>query len=148
MPRQALDTLSRVRGESKLSSHALFLKGESLRWLARHQEALIPLSGAAQGDPQNIHVWLALGWCYKRIGRVDLAIKSLRRAMEVAPSDALIQYNLACYHSLAGNRGHALAHLARAVSFDPEYRGLAEAETDFDPLRSDPDFQALTRLVA
>lgn len=148
MPQQAMDAIARLRSPSELSPHALFLQGEALRCLLRHQEALVPLSRAAQAEPDNVHVWLAMGWCYKRIARVDLAIRALERALEAAPDDPLIHYNLACYHSLAGNKQRALQYLSRAFSFDPEYRALVEAEPDFDPLRSDPDFQAMTRLVA
>jgi hypothetical protein len=53
---------------------------------------------------------------------------------------------LACYLSLAGDKGRALRHLARALELDAEYRALADAESDFDPIRSDPDFQALLGL--
>jgi tetratricopeptide (TPR) repeat protein len=148
MPQQALEALGRLRNPSEFTPHALFLQGECLRSLARHQEALVPLSRAAQAEPENVHVWLAMGWCYKRIARVDLAIQSLQRAMETSPNDALIHYNLACYYSLAANKRRALTHLSQAFTLDPAYRTLVEAESDFDPLRSDPDFQALTRLVA
>jgi len=147
MPQQALEALARLRHLSDVSPHLLFLEGEAFRCLLRHQEALASLSRAAQAQPDNVHVWLAMGWCYKRIGRVDLAIRALERAMETAPADALIHYNLACYHSLAGNKPRALAYLSQAFALDRQYRGLVDAESDFDPLRSDPDFQALTRLV-
>jgi Flp pilus assembly protein TadD len=148
MPQQALDAISRLQNPSERSPRSLFLQGEALRCLLRHEEALVPLRKAAEAEPDNVHVWLAIGWCYKRIVRVDLAIRALERAMEVAPTDALIHYNLACYHSLAGNKQRALARLSQAFAFDPTYRTLVESEPDFDPLRSDPDFQALTRLVA
>ena len=52
-----------------------------------------------------LSLWLALGWCYKRIGRIDLAIESLEEALSIEPNDALIHYNLACYWSGPGNMG-------------------------------------------
>lgn len=148
MPQQALETLARLREPRGLRPRALFLQGEALRCLCRYAEALVPLCRASQAEPANVQIWLALGWCYKRTARLDLAIHSLERALEAAPSDALIHYNLACYHSLAGNKRRALSYLAQAFALDPEYRGLVDSEPDFDPLRADPDFQALTRLVA
>lgn len=148
LPQQALDALTRMRNPAAMSPHALFLQGEALRCLLRHHEALAPLSRAAQAEPDNVHVWLAMGWCYKRIARVDLAIRALERAIEAAPDDALIHYNLACYHSLDGNKRRALACLSQAFAIDPDYRGLVDSESDFDTIRSDPDFKALTRLVA
>lgn len=115
--------------------------------MARHQDALVPLTRAAQAEPEGTHIWLAMGWCYKRIGRVDLAIRALERALKTAPKDALIHYNLACYHSLAGRKRSALLHLSRAFGLDPNYRCLVDSESDFDPLRSDPEFQALNRVT-
>ncbi len=43
----------------------------------------------------------ALGWCYKRLARLDLAIHSLEQALVDDPECALLHYNLACYSSLA-----------------------------------------------
>jgi Flp pilus assembly protein TadD len=147
MPLQALETLVRLRNLGELSPHAMFLKGESLRSLGRHQEALVPLRRVVKAQPENLDAWLAMGWCYKRIGRLDLAIRALERAVRIAPGEALVHYNLACYHSLAREKRAALAHLSRALAIDGQYRSLIESESDFDPLRSDPDFQALTRVV-
>jgi Flp pilus assembly protein TadD len=97
--------------------------------------------------PSNLRVWLALGWCHKRNGRLDLAIEALQQAEEVAPSEAVVPYNLACYWSLAGNKDQALTHLSRAIAMDPEFRDRIGDEPDFDPLRSDPEFRALTEII-
>ncbi len=148
MSQQALDSLSRLGDGTNLKSSTLLLRGEALRCLLRHEEALVPLNRAAKMAPDNVHVWLAMGWCYKRVDQLDLAIEALQRAAKVAPTDALIHYNLACYFSLAGAKQRALAHLSQAFAFDSAYRGLVDAEPDFDPIRDDPDFQAMTRLVA
>ena len=89
--------------------HALYLQGESLRALGRFREALEPLTKrAARDSPNNVHVWLALGWCHKRSGRLDLAIESLEEALAAEPNDALVHYNLACYWSLANNQAPGL----------------------------------------
>ena len=55
----------------------------------------------------------------------------------------MLRYNLACYLSLAGQKRRALRYLSQAFMLDPAYRELAEAESDFDPLRADPAFQAM-----
>ena len=90
---------------------------------------------------------MALGWCYKRIGRIDLAIEALEQARSQDPQQAIIHYNLACYWSLAGNAATALQYLAQSFSMDPQFRQLAEHEPDFDPIRSDPGFQSLTSII-
>jgi Flp pilus assembly protein TadD len=125
----------------------LYLRGEALRSLERYDEALEPLREAAENRPDNTRVWLALGWCHKRTGRIDLAVESLEKALDVKPCDALNHYNLACYLSLAGKRRRALTHLSKALAIDSDYRALAHDERDFDPIRSDPEFQALTSII-
>lgn len=147
MPRHALDVLARYGNPETLPDHALYLQGESLRALGQFREALEPLSRAAQGNPDNIHIWLALGWCHKRSGRIDLAIESLEEALSVEPNDALVHYNLACYWSVAKNKRQALVYLSRALDLKDQYRALVADEPDFDTIRSDPSFQALVRVT-
>ncbi len=38
------------------------------------------------------------------------------------------------------------AHLSRAFELDSEFRALVDREPDFDPICSDPDFQAILGL--
>jgi len=147
MAAHALGVLERCGDPRMLPDHALYLKGQSLRELGRFREALEPLSRAAVRTPDNICVWLALGWCYKRTGKLDRAIESLEEALAAQPDDALVHYNLACYWSLAKNKRQALAYLSRALDLDDEYRLLVSGEPDFDPIRDDPAFQALVRVA-
>ncbi len=131
MARHALDVLTRYGEPATLPDHALYLKGQ----------------GAAQGNPHNISAWLALGWCYKRAGKLDRAIESLEEALSAEPNDALVHYNLACYWSLAKNKRQTLVYLSRALDLEDEYRTLVADESDFDLLRDDPAFQALVRVT-
>jgi len=108
MPRQALSLLDRVEDPGTYRGHLLYLKGEALRALEQYQDAVPILVNAVDLAPSNIHAWMALGWCYKRTGRLDDAIDSLEKAHEVEPSEALIEYNLACYYSLKGIKQRAL----------------------------------------
>jgi len=95
-----------------------------------------------------VPVWLALGWCYKRMNRLDLAIESLEEASEVNSEQAIIQYNLACYWSLAGNVDQAVFYLSRAFDIDTNFRNLVSGESDFDPIRSEAEFRMLNGLIA
>jgi Flp pilus assembly protein TadD len=144
LAQRALQVLALNRSSGSHHVEMAYLRGQALRMLSRHQEAIHHLAEAAELDPDNIHVWLALGWCYKRVGRLDLAIESLERAMEADNKQAIIYYNLACYWSLATNVKLALAYLTRAFDLDPAYRDLVANESDFDAIRKDPRFQELT----
>ncbi len=115
--------------------------------MKRFGEASESLEQASDLIPSNIHVWLALGWCLKRSGRIEKAIDALEQAREVEPTEAVIHYNLACYQSLAGNRHDAIANLMRAIELKPDFRDMVGSESDFDPIRSDPEFQAITSII-
>lgn len=147
MPQHALAVLLRCDEGGSTPPQALFLRGEALKELGRFSEAIAPLREAAEQTPDNVAVWLALGWCYKRMRRVDMAIQSLEEALEADPSQAIVHYNLACYWSLAGSKRQSLIHLSQAIEIEPDYRDLIADESDFDPIRNDPAFQALASVI-
>lgn len=149
LPQCALETLARIEQlPGGMKGHAAYLRGEALRALERYQEAIPPLELASRDATDAIAARLALGWCYKRTGRIDLAINELEKALVKEPDDALIHYNLACYQSLARDRHEALRHLEEAFRLDPGYRRMVDGESDFDPLRNDPEFQSLVGAIA
>lgn len=143
----ALRALDRLGDSEGLESHALYLKGEALRSAERYHEALIELHRSADIMPDDIHIWISMAWCYKRTNNVELAIHSLKEALAIEPGEALLHYNLACYWSLFGDKGQALESLSTAFEIDPNYRDLVDQESDFDPIRQDPDFLALTSVI-
>jgi tetratricopeptide (TPR) repeat protein len=143
LPQSALEALDRMGEPGTFGSKQLYLRGEAFRAQGRFHEAITALEASADKTPSKIDIYLALGWCYKRTGRLDLAVESLQKALEVEPGQAILHYNLACYWSLAGNKGQALSSLSEALRRDGDYREMIAGETDFDPLRADPDFQAL-----
>ena len=147
LPARALRILESRADWATMQFEASFLTGESLRSLERYREALKPLETAAGLRPQDVGVAIALGWCYKRTHRLAQAIDALERAERHNPEDSLLHYNLACYWSLVGNKDQALNHLSRAIAMDPNFRDLINNEPDFDPLRSDPEFRALTEII-
>lgn len=128
-------------------ARVLYLRGQALLTMERYSEAIVPLETATQHDDQDIHLWLSLGWCYKRVGRLDLAIQSLEEAIAIDPDQALIHYNLACYWSLANNPKLTVKYLASAFEIDSNYRDLVPQEADFDTVRRHPDFLALTSVI-
>jgi tetratricopeptide (TPR) repeat protein len=144
---RALALLERLPAGAARGAPALYLKGVALRVLQRYTEALAPLETAAAAEPGNLHIHLCLGWCYKRTAQLDRAIETLEAALEANPNEAILPYNLACYLSLAGRRDDAIAYLSQALAMDEHYRSLLEREPDFDPIRSDPQFQALLSVI-
>jgi len=143
LAQRALDALAPFSESTGQRAQILYLTGLAYRAMHRYAEAVPHLKAAAELDPENIVAWLALGWCYKRIDHLDDAIRSLESALAADRREAIIHYNLACYWSLTGDADRALSYLSRSFDIDPQYRDLVAEESDFDPIRSLPDFQAL-----
>jgi non-specific serine/threonine protein kinase len=82
------------------------------------------------------HVWL---------GDRETGLDRIRRAREIDPSDPAILYNAACIYVRAGETQHALECLekSRLVEYPPN--DWLENDSDMDPLRSEPRFQALLK---
>ena len=66
---RALETLDGMEHRTDRRSHYLFLRGLALKTLERYSEAVFPLEEAADLDPENLRIWVLLGWCHKRCGR-------------------------------------------------------------------------------
>ena len=147
MTEHALHALQRRGKLVHANARACYLLGETLRELECYQDAIIPLQRSSELMPEDIHVWLALGWCYKRTGHLDSAIESLELALEVDSSEAILHYNLACYWSLARNRILALSYLSEAIDIDSNYRELIFEEPDFSPLHNDPAFKLIAGVI-
>lgn len=144
---RALKTLNHLSPHDIDHSRVLYLRGQSLRLLERYADAVSPLQEAAELDPSNIHIYLALGWCYKRVGRLDLAIEALEESLAFEEGEAILHYNLACYWSRAENVRLAVEYLSRAFDIDPNFRDLVPSESDFESIRNHPQFMALTSVV-
>jgi hypothetical protein len=71
----------------------------------------------------------------------------LEQGLTASPREPILLYNLACYHSLAGRVPAAIEHLTKAISLDDRFRDLSDAEPDFDPIRQDPRFVAVTHVT-
>ncbi len=66
MSQQALDVLNRLgdSDDGDADLHAFYLQGEALRGLGRYGEALAALGRVTKAEPENVHAWLAVGWCH------------------------------------------------------------------------------------
>lgn len=73
-------------------------------------------------------------------GEPERGIEIFERTLADYPGNPNVLYNLACFESLAGRTDNALEHLGEAVVADPRTREWAQADSDFDAIRSDPRF--------
>lgn len=119
------------------------LRGSILREKEGFAEAIPYFETALKLRPGDMLATVGLGWCQKRIGRVDLAAKAYVEALKVHPNEALLYFNLACYLSLLGQAKDSVDALRRSFRIDKDYRELLRDEEDFDPIRTHPEFLQL-----
>jgi tetratricopeptide (TPR) repeat protein len=143
----ALAALDKIADPEEAAFATNLLRGDALRHLERHDEALIALHLAFDEKPDDVDLLMAMAWCYKRTNQLPRAITSMERAYRIKPKEAVILYNLSCYWSLASNKTQALSWLGRALRMDNDLRRLIDDEPDFDSLRNDPDFLLIVRAI-
>ena len=66
-----------------------------------------------------------------------------RELLEAHPLNGRLLYNVACCESLAGRTTDAVEHLQQAVEMWDGVRAMAREDSDFAPLRDDPEFRRL-----
>jgi hypothetical protein len=77
------------------------------------------------------------------------AIASYEQALAIAREigdrrgEGNYTYNTACAHALLNHTAEACAWLEKAIALDVKHRQMALTDTDFDPIRATPCFQAL-----
>jgi tetratricopeptide (TPR) repeat protein len=115
--------------------------------VAAEEETTILALGARAGEAFTPSNWelSAPAFGYFATKEYDKAMEVLAKALEEHPDEATLLYNLACAESMAGQTGDALEHLRQSVEREERFRELARTDTDFDPLRADPEFQQIIR---
>jgi tetratricopeptide (TPR) repeat protein len=74
----------------------------------------------------------------------EQAAEVYERLLGETPGNALFLYNLACAESRLGRKEDALEHLRQSVETDAVYKKNAAEDPDFDAIRDDPEFSAIT----
>ncbi len=70
------------------------------------------------------------------------ALEAVRGALEHLPDHAGLNYNYACFATLAGDTGdETFAHLQRSIELRPRFRDDARRDDDFAAVRDDPRFE-------
>jgi hypothetical protein len=92
-------------------------------------------------EPATV-VWDQLQPLYEA-GEYAEAADRARELLEAVPRNSRLLYNLACCESLAGRKEDAIEHLRLAIESSEPLRELAAGDSDFDPLRGEPEFEKL-----
>jgi len=100
------------------------------------------------GLPDSIYrsapeLWWDSGRPLYEAGKYADAAAKGRELIEARPDDGYFYFNTACCESLAGETAEAVEHLRRAIEIWDGCREMAKHDSDFDPIRDEPEFQAL-----
>ena len=94
----------------------------------------------------GFELWAPLTPLYQA-GQYAEASDRGRELVEAHPEYPEVLYNLACCESLAGRSAEAIVHLRQALERTGEraanLREWAKTDTDFDPIRDEPEFKEL-----
>ena len=114
----------------------------------KYEDAIRELDHARTLSPSTLRNLGVLGDAYGRSGRQDDALK-IAADLDIRSQS---QYVLPIYNALVymgiGDKARAFVFLDKAYSDRSEWMKGLNVEPEFDPLRSDPRFQALLRRVA
>ena len=112
---------------------------------AAEPQTTILAVGATPGqvyEPEGFEIWAPFNRLYLE-GRYAEAADGGLEAAKAHPEYTGLLYNLACCESLAGRTAAAIEHLGLAIEKSERYRSFAAEDSDFDPIREEPAFQAL-----
>lgn len=105
-------------------ARALWLKGTALLGMNRGPEALAPLEAAALADSERVEYFRTLGRLAESLDRLDLAVRSYRRAVWLEPDDAESWFQLAAGEARLGHFGAADSALAEVAEMNPLRPGV------------------------
>jgi serine/threonine protein kinase/tetratricopeptide (TPR) repeat protein len=138
---------SRVRPDDYQSA---YLIGSPLRHLGRDSEALDSMRAASVAVEHHLDLnpddarALCLGAAgLMALGQQAKALEWAQRAYALDPDDSGVLYNVACVYTLGGRFHDAMSCLEQAVKNGFGHREWLENDSDLDPLRSEPRFEAL-----
>jgi adenylate cyclase len=82
------------------------------------------------------------------LGNLDRARELTQHALAIDPDDVLTQYNVGCFHALAGEPDAAIDLLERLLpQANAETRAWVKHDSDFDSIRSHPRYQNVLKLL-
>ena len=124
--------------------NALAHKGNVLGKLGKYDQAIGCYDTVLKIKPDYTVCILNKGLALHYLGRFDLALSCYDKILEKTPDSPSALYHKACTKSLQSDIEQALELLEKAILLDPEYARKASQDKDFDALRDNSKFKALT----
>jgi tetratricopeptide (TPR) repeat protein len=124
--------------------NALINKGNALGKLGKYADAISVYNAALKIKPNHPICLLNKGLALHYLRRHDEAIDCYDKILSQEPDNADALYQKACTKSLQNKVEESLSILEHAVKLDSQFAAKASGDKDFDPLRNDARFKALT----
>jgi serine/threonine protein kinase/Tfp pilus assembly protein PilF len=80
-----------------------------------------------------------------RVGKIEEAKKEAAKAVELNPSDPLMQYNVACFYSLLNDKKTAVEAIKNAFKAGYADYEWTKRDSDLDNIRKEPEFIELLK---
>jgi tetratricopeptide (TPR) repeat protein len=116
-----------------------------------------PVQSASLRDSRNedgkkeVHdgqYWFSRGYELHQSDRYIEAIEAFSHSISLRYRQATCMYNVACGYALLNDKDNALFWLERSLAVGFDRSDLLKSDSDLDPLRSDPRFQAIIQKVS
>ncbi len=98
-------------------------------------------------NPDDARAWYMGANGLAALGAYDQGLEWASRALSLDPDEPMVLYNVACVRCLAGSLDEALDSLERAVRTGLTQKGWLVHDSNLDPLRTHPRYQALIDLL-
>lgn len=97
-------------------------KGNALRVLGRHAEAIRCYEEAIALDDRFADAWGNMGVCYGQMGNHQKARECLQRALDLCPNDPHWHYNMGIALEKLRETEKAFEHYAKAEKLNPKFK--------------------------
>ncbi len=112
-----------------------------------HRRGLIAAERHLELNPEDVRALYLGGGALVETGQEEKGLAWVKKAVDLAPHETGLLYNVACIYSTLARKDEALDYLERAVKAGYNHVAWIENDSDFDPVRDDPRFVALLQQI-
>jgi tetratricopeptide (TPR) repeat protein len=106
---------SKMLGKSSGKTTLYYKEGVTLSKEKKYTEALAAFNKVLEIDDKLPYVWNDRGLCYRDLGDLNNALGSLSRAVELAPDNLELLFNLGMTHEIIGIQNMSNKYLDSAI---------------------------------